>query len=357
MQNQQIANGKHSTKENFKLYQLLHSHMKAALSPWVLLLVSIPIAAPISGEAESHSYDVILVRADLPIDYVVAQAYAHKEGIPIVTTNPLFLDEIVRRELSGYKEEGATTILIIGGADTAISAEIELELVGMGFQVDRLWDWDRIGTAARVAIELWDSSEYAVIANADVSESYLIASSISISLQAPILLTTEDELPETTVQALATLGVKNVFLVGPKISSEVEEALVAQDIEIQRVGKDIRIKDIPIVTREPVVHQIYQPAALILGGVAGFLIGYTFFKLSKKVGKREIPMFVLTEDEQKVVEAIGEGIKQEKLPALTGFSRPKITRIISDLEAKQIISRSKYGKTYRIKVMKSIVED
>jgi uncharacterized membrane protein len=329
--------------------------MKAALSVWVFFLWFILIVVAPSGEAE-NVYDVILVRADLPIDYVVAQAYAHKEGIPIVTTNPLFLDEIVRRELSGYREEGAATILIIGGADTAISAEIEQDLITMGFQVDRLWDWDRIGTAARVAIELWDSSEYAVIANADVSESYLIASSISINLQAPILLTTADELPETTIQALDTLKVKNVFLVGPQISAEIEKALAAKGININRVGKDIKINDIPLVTR-PVTHKLYQPAALAVGGAAGVFIGYILFKLSKKVGKREIPMFVLTEDEQKVVEAIGEGTKQEKLPELTGFSRPKITRIISDLEAKQIISRSKYGKTYRIKVMKSIVED
>ncbi len=306
----------------------------------------------------SRSYDVIIVRADLPIDYVIAQAYAHKEGIPIVTTRPQYLEDLVRKELQGYRSEGATTVLIIGGADTAISASVEQELKDMGYQVDRLWDWDRIGTAARVAVELWDSSEHAVIANADVSESYLIASSISINLEAPILLTTEDELPDTTVTALETLNVKEVFLVGPKISSGVEEALRTRGYDIQRVGKDIEIFDIPIVRDQKALwRQVWEPIPLLTGIGLGLGIGYILFKTRKKVKKREIPMFVLTEDEQKVVEAIGEGIKQEKLPELTGFSRPKVTRIISDLESKQIISRSKYGKTYKIKVMKSIVED
>lgn len=324
--------------------------------PVCVLLLLFPILSLVGGQPANY-YDVIIVRADLPIDYVIAQAYAHKEGIPIVTTNPEYLEELVRRELMGYKSEGATTILIIGGSDTAISAKIEEELIEMGYQVDRLWDWDRIGTAARVAIELWDTSGYAVIANADVSESYLVASSISINLQAPILLTLEEELPDTTIQALETLRVEKVFLVGPKISSAIEEGLKARGLEIQRVGKDIEIEDIPFLRDESMIRQISHPISLILGGMAGFCIAYVFFTVFKRVKKREIPMFVLTEDEQKVVEAIGEGIKQEKLPELTGFSRPKITRIISDLESKQIISRSKYGKTYRIKVMKSIVED
>lgn len=333
--------------------------MRAALPACAFLLIFIPFAIfLVLGQASDQQYHVIIVRADLPIDYVIAQAYAHKEGIPIVTTDPSYLNETVRRELLGYKAEGARTALIIGGADTAISTAIEEDLMDMGYQVTRLWDWDRIGTAARVAIELWDSSDAAVIANADVSESYLIASSISINLQAPILLTTEDTLPDTTIQALETLNVKEVFLVGPRIYSSVEEDLKMRGLDIQRMGKDIEIRDIPFIRDDKsLFYKLRQPLPLIAGSVAGFCVGYLFFTVFKKVRKREIPMFVLTEDEQKVVEAIGEGVKQEKLPELTGFSRPKITRIISDLEAKQIISRNKFGKTYRIKVMKSIVED
>ena len=122
--------------------------------------------------------------------------------------------------------------------------------------------------------------------------------------------------------------------------------------------EDIEITDIPIIRGDKsLMYQLRQPVPLAVGVILGLCIGYISFKARKKVTKREIPMFVLTEDEQKVVEAIGDGIKQEKLPELTGFSRPKITRIISDLESKQIISRSKFGKTYKIEVMKSIVED
>ncbi|MGD2250932.1 MAG: hypothetical protein PVF58_21240 [Candidatus Methanofastidiosia archaeon] len=324
----------------------------------IVCTLTVSVSVSVSGDPAENDYDVILVRDDLPADYVVAQAYAHKEGIPIVTTHPVYLESSVRRELQGFKSQGAESILIIGGADTAISEDIEQELLRMGYRVHRLWDWDRIGTAARVAIELWESSRYAVIANADVIESYLIASSISINVQAPILFTTENELPETSIQALETLQVETVYLVGPKISSAVENQLTELHIEITRMGKDIKIRNIPSITdEEPIFHALLKPFPLFMGGICGVAVGYFICKLSRKVGKREIPMFVLTEDEQKVVEAIGDGVKQEELPELTGFSRPKITRIISDLESKQIITRKKYGKTYKIQVMKSIVED
>lgn len=334
--------------------------MKATLfqrSFFILAVIVTVIVMVLPLYAVEKPYDVILVRADLPIDYVIAQAYSHKEGIPVITTDPLFLTETVRREFLGYRAQGAATVLIIGGADTAISADVESELLEMGFQVDRLWDWDRIGTAARVAIELWDSSEAAVIAHADVTESYLIASSISINLQAPILLTEENELPVTTIQALDALKVKKAYLVGPKISVDVENTLIEKGLEVKRVGKDIEIKEIPVIREEPIIPLIYRPIPLTVGALIGLVAGYFLFKGVKKVQRREIPIFVLDEDEQKVMEAIGEGIKQEELPDITGFSRPKITRIISELENKRIISRTKRGKTYIIKTLKSIVED
>jgi uncharacterized membrane protein len=334
--------------------------MKTTLFQRSLFILVVTVTAFITvlpTYAAERPYDVILVRADLPIDYVIAQAYAHKEGIPIITTDPLFLTETVRREFLGYRAQGAATVLIIGGADTAISADVESELLEMGFQVNRLWDWDRIGTAARVAIELWDSSEAAVIAHADVTESYLIASSISINLQAPILLTKENELPVTTIQALDALQVEKAYLVGPKISVDVENTLIEKGLEVKRVGKDIEIKEIPVIREEPIIPLVYRPIPLTVGALIGLVAGYFLFKGVKKVQKREIPIFVLDEDEQKVMEAIGEGIKQEELPDITGFSRPKITRIISELENKRIISRTKRGKTYIIKTLKSIVEE
>jgi uncharacterized membrane protein len=342
------------------LYIFVCRCMKTTLFQRSLFILVVTVTAFITvlpTYAAERPYDVILVRADLPIDYVIAQAYAHKEGIPIITTDPLFLTETVRREFLGYRAQGAATVLIIGGADTAISADVESELLEMGFQVNRLWDWDRIGTAARVAIELWDSSEAAVIAHADVTESYLIASSISINLQAPILLTKENELPVTTIQALDALQVEKAYLVGPKISVDVENTLIEKGLEVKRVGKDIEIKEIPVIREEPLIPLVYRPIPLTVGALIGLVAGYFLFKGVKKVQKREIPIFVLDEDEQKVMEAIGEGIKQEELPDITGFSRPKITRIISELENKRIISRTKRGKTYIIKTLKSIVEE
>ncbi|MFQ5891465.1 MAG: cell wall-binding repeat-containing protein [Candidatus Methanofastidiosia archaeon] len=317
----------------------------------VLLLLLVSLAKA------QESLDVIIVRGDLRIDYVIAEAYSHKEGIPIVTTDPKFLSESVRKELSGYRDMGFKRALIIGGADTAISTEIENELRRMGFEVLRIWDWDRIGTAARFAMELWKRSDVAILANDEVSEAHLVASRLAIELKAPILLTEENNLPEkATKNALITLKVSRVFLVGPKISDEVKLELEEMGIECKRVGEDIEPQALPI-SRAFLWDRLLEPYPLAFGIIIGFITALIFRKLYYKTRKGRVPFFVLTEDERRVVNAIGDGSKQEELPRLTGFSRPKITRIVSDLEKKKILSREKYGKTYKLKLLKDFTED
>jgi len=84
----------------------------------------------------------------------------------------------------------------------------------------------------------------------------------------------------------------------------------------------------------------------------GALMLLTIFKLKKD---DSVPVFVLTEDERKLVQALKNGEeRQEKLPGATNFSRPKVTRLVMDLESKGIISREKKGKTYKIKLDKPI---
>ncbi|HII95491.1 MAG TPA: hypothetical protein HA367_07145 [Candidatus Methanofastidiosum sp.] len=89
-------------------------------------------------------------------------------------------------------------------------------------------------------------------------------------------------------------------------------------------------------------------AGLFLGAVA-LLIVFRFKK------DDSVPVFVLTEDERKLIQALKNGEdRQERLPEATNFSRPKITRLVMDLESKGIIFREKKGKTYKIKLDKPI---
>mgnify|MGYP005853271131 CR=1 FL=1 len=315
----------------------------------ILFLVFVSILGP--SVAEASTYDVIVVRGDILIDYTVAQAYSQKEKIPILLTDPKTLSGFSKRELMGFYDEGARKALIIGGTTDAISESIELEITNIGYEVTRIWDWDRAGTAARVAIDLWKSSRESVILNGNIEESYLIASKFAMKRGIPILITNENEIPSSTVEALDMINARKVYVVGPMISENVVKSLASKGIAVERLGKDINISDVIDVEEEGLnlkIDVISMIAGLFLGAFALLL----FFRFKKD---DSVPVFVLTEDERKLVQALKNGEdRQERLPEATNFSRPKVTRLVMDLESKGIIFREKKGKTYKIKLDKPI---
>lgn len=323
--------------------------MKRCLPLAILIILIIPLALPVFSLEDS--YDVIVVRGDLLVDYTVAQAYSQKEKIPILLTDPKTLSSSTKRELMGFYDEGARNVLLIGGTTDAISESIEQEIANIGFNVTRIWDWDRAGTAARVAIDLWKYSKESVLINGNVEESYLIASKFAMKRGIPILITNENDLPVSTAEALEKTSVKKVYVVGPMISENVVRKLIGSGITVERLGKEINISDVKGLDEESLNLKI-DIISLISGILIGIVLLFLIFKVKKD---NSVPVFVLTEDERKLVQALKNGEnRQEKLPEATGFSRPKVTRIVMDLESKGIIFREKKGKTYKIKLDKPI---
>ncbi|HNR43870.1 MAG TPA: hypothetical protein PKH80_01775 [Methanofastidiosum sp.] len=319
------------------------------LPVFIIFLLFLSILAP--SMAEASTYDVIVVRGDILIDYTVAQAYSQKEKIPILLTDPKTLSGSSKRELMGFYDEGARKVLLIGGTTDAISENIELDITNIGYEVTRIWDWDRAGTAARVAIDLWKSSRESVIINGNIEESYLIASKFAMKRGIPILITNENELTASTIEALDMINARKVYVVGPMISDNVVKSLTSKGIAVERLGKDINTSDVIGLDEEGLnlkVDILSMLAGLFFGALALLLI-YRFKK------DNSVPVFVLTEDERKLIQALKNGEdRQEKLPEATNFSRPKITRLVMDLESRGIIFREKKGKTYKIKLDKPI---
>jgi len=323
------------------------------MDKWGAIIVFFLLFLSILGPsfAETSNYDAIVVRGDILIDYTVAQAYSQKEKIPILLTDPKTLSGSSKKELMGFYDEGARKVLLIGGTTDAISESIEADISSIGYEVTRIWDWDRAGTAARVAIDLWKSSRESVIINGNIEESYLIASKFAMKRGIPILITNEAELPSSTQDALEKINAKKVYVVGPMISENVVKDLSSRGIVVERLGKDINISDIKNLEEEGLnlkIDAISLFSGLIIGAIAFLLI----FRFKKD---NSVPVFVLTEDERKLVQALKNGEdRQDKLPQATNFSRPKITRLVMDLESKGIIFREKKGKTYKIKLDKPI---
>jgi uncharacterized membrane protein len=86
--------------------------------------------------------------------------------------------------------------------------------------------------------------------------------------------------------------------------------------------------------------------------VGVFIGGYL---MAKRKRQGEVVRVFLNPDEKYVVDFIrgqgGEVLQQEIWRANeVGFSRPKVSRIIADLEERGIIKREPYKKTFKVKM-------
>jgi uncharacterized membrane protein len=305
--------------------------MNRALLIILLLLTTGSISPP---------YDVILVRSDLPPDWLIAQTYSHSSGIPVVSTLPDVLEPHVKTQLSGYKEAGFQSVLIIGG-EAAISPGIQQELDSMGFATHRISEADRYGTSARVAVELYTNSQEVVLVSGEDFEYYLEARRIASSIEVPILFAKQSEVPVSVLNAMKSIGVKRVVLVG-------------LDLEDNMVGRGYEVEE-NLVAKTPALDMKYL--YLIIGILLG-LLGFATLARIKKARDR-VSYTLLTRDEEKVVRAIiedGGELTQDQLPQKTSFSRPKVSRIVSDLEGRGIISKEPDGRTQRLRVKKDFYE-
>lgn len=286
------------------------------------------------------SYDVIVVRGDVPTDYIVASIYSSTKKIPLVLLDPEEIQSDIRSELSGYMREGNRMLLIIGGKN-AISVGVENELSSMGFIVSRLWDWNRYGTAARVSIDLWGESDEVVITNGENYDYFLLAQRVALIRGEPILFIKNETITMETADALMRLGTKSVVLVSQNdnAASTLRSLGLSVDM-VETTPKSLEFE----TESEPVNLGFY---ALLIGLLA--VIAFLSFKFWKA---RKVSVMLLTDDEEKIVEILKMRGKteQSKLSKLTGFSKPRISRMLMSLEERGVVERERYKKTFKIKL-------
>ena len=298
--------------------------------------------------ADGARYDVILARDDIPVDWIIAETYSHKVGVPIITTPPGILDDPAWTQLEGYREAGWRRVLIIGG-ENAISPETEQELNSMGMLTHRISEADRYGTSARVAIELYGGAKGCVVVGGEDYKSLLIGEKVAIDFGYPLLLVKENEVPESVHDALDTLRPEKVFLVKPGITENVSKDLEGRYKVVVLTGID---------DHHPPVDVPDEYFYLGFGILFGLFLALGFYFSRRSL--RKVSYSILTEDEEKVIKAImaSEGeIEQDRLPAETGFSRPKVSRIVSELKERDIVFKEPYKRTNRIKLKKEFYEE
>ncbi|WP_158534740.1 cell wall-binding repeat-containing protein [Romboutsia maritimum] len=101
---------------------------------------------------------------------------------------------------------------------------------------------DRLETATKISKNGWISSNEAVIVNDSSIVDALSATSFAKSKDAPILLTSKDELSSKTKYRLKSLGVKRIYLIGGTsvLSKNVEEMLKKEGMSVERIAGNDR---------------------------------------------------------------------------------------------------------------------
>ncbi len=310
----------------------------------VLLCASLVLLAmsPVMTGSVSY-YDVIVVRGDMPTDYIVASIYASTKKIPLVLVDPDNIQSQISNELAGYRSKGYQRLLIIGG-ESAISGNVENDLNSMGFLVSRLWDWNRYGTAARVSIDLWGEADQVVMTNGEDYGGFLVAQLAALERGTPILFIRNDTVPMETSDAISKLGVESVILVssdGGALASLRSMGLAVETIEAAA----------PVM--EP--GETQQPDLLLYTALSMMVIVIVLLSVKFRHKVRP-PVMILTEDEEKIIEIlkIHGKTEQSRLAKLTDFSKPRISRMLRSLESRDVIEREKFKKTYRIRLKRDI---
>ena len=156
------------------------------------------------------------------------------------------------------------------------------------------------------------------------------------------------------------------------INNEDISAIIPEPTYLQSDGKRIivlwemkspstpmmyKIKYNSLVTNNGFDTNILAPLAIVL--ILLISLGIFLFYRSSKNREMEvkIPPSLLSEDEMTICEIIkneGGKIKQKKLSSITGFSKAKITKILTNLEKKELIEREPIGRTFVITLKKKI---
>lgn len=170
-------------------------------------------AAAISQKGWRTAPAVVLARGDDYADALAGVPLAHALGAPLLLTKR---DQLSPQCFNEIQRLGAQDIYILGGSG-AVADNIETQLRGLGFNVNRIVGRDRFATAAAVATKLKEiqgAPKKAILVYGLNFPDALAAAPYGAVNGYPILLTKTDSLPDSTALALADLAVQEVLVVG-----------------------------------------------------------------------------------------------------------------------------------------------
>lgn len=207
-------------------------------------------AIQISQATWSSANSVVLTRGDNFPDALAGAVLAKSPQVngPLLLTDSKRLLPEVLTELLRLK---AQHVYILGGAG-AVSVEVQNSLTEHNLIVHRIEGQDRYETAANIAIEAVSHSSQAFLASGHSFADALSVSSYAAAHGIPLLLTNSDTIPPATLQALKTLDVRSITLIGGEgvISASVKSELESLEFSVDRLaGADRYLTNITVLNK------------------------------------------------------------------------------------------------------------
>ena len=321
----------------------------------LLLLILIPsLIAPSAALAQGPRFDAVIVRGDIYPDWAVAMAYGLTHGSWVLHLTEDNEPEVLGllRGLMSFR--GGASILIVGQPN-AISIEFEERLKSMGARVSRIGGSTRLETSLQLVIYYWRDCETVVISDGLNSTYYLAALSVAVEREAPIIYTKEGQPPEGFWSSLTESlpEVREFVIIGNSLHPDHMERLRSLGYSVSMVAAANATS--PIEGGWNLwyaLRELSRPLPLMIGLLAGSLLSLALLRMFYR--EPEVPSILdfLTMDERRLVEVVmeREEVPQEEIPELTGFSKPKVSRLVKDLIDRGIVERKKFGKTYLIRL-------
>ena len=158
---------------------------------------------------------VVIARCDDFGDALPGGILAVAKGGPLLLSQSSKLPSVVIAEITRVLKDGGT-IYLLGGSG-AVSEDVKNTLQGLGnnsYQVKRIAGSNREETALKIAEEIGNSSQRAIVSSAHNFPDALAISSYAAREGIPILLTRNGSLSEHALQYLTENDMNNVYVTG-----------------------------------------------------------------------------------------------------------------------------------------------
>ncbi len=179
----------------------------------------------LAGIGFAASDTMMLVTDITSVDSATASAAASKAGVPVIVLENGLLTDVTKSKLSGVKN-----VILVGGP-VVIKPQVEKGLRDSGYNVIRLWGFERTGTAVAVSRYFWPEGASCVVLVDDTKNSdadsrmQMAASNLATRFNCTFIPVPEGSVPTEVMALFDDLGIKDIRFVGKRISLEARNKL------------------------------------------------------------------------------------------------------------------------------------